>query len=374
MRYSVLPALTYMTEPKRRLNIAMIGSGFIARAHSNAFHQVSHFFDVPFTLCTKVVCARDRQKLEAFAQQWDWEKTALEWESVVTRKDVDIVDIAVPNALHAPIAFAAANAGEIIFCEKPLAVSAEEGSKMADAVRNLPNLVWFNYRRVPAIALAKQWIDEGRLGQIFHYRAYYFNQSGADPAKGHTWRYRRSEAGSGAIGDLLSHLLDTARYLNGEIGEVSAMTHTFAPNRDVDDAVLAMTHFANGSVGSFEASRYGVGRRNGNGFEIYGSKGSLAFDLEDLNRLQFFDATDPAALQATRSVLVTGPGHPYSNNFWKPGHLIGYEHTFIATLGDFLTALARQEPFHPNFQDALEIQKIIAAVEASATSGVWTKV
>jgi predicted dehydrogenase len=363
-----------MPDFKRRLNIAMVGSGFIARAHSNAFHQVGHFFEVPFSLRTKVVCGRDRQKLESFAQQWDWLETALEWESVVSRNDVDIVDIAVPNALHAPIALAAAKAGKIVLCEKPLAVSVEEASKMAQAVGNLPNLVWFNYRRVPAIALAKQWIEEGRLGQNFHYRAYYFNQSGADPAKGQAWRYRRSEAGSGAMGDLLSHLLDTARYLNADVSELSAMTQTFAPNRDVDDAVLLMARFANGSLGSFEASRFGVGRRNGNGFEIYGSKASLAFDLEDMNRLQFFDATEPAALQATRSVLVTGPDHPYSNNFWKPGHLIGYEHTFIATLGDFLSSLARKEPFHPNFQDALETQKIIAAVEASAASGRWTTV
>jgi predicted dehydrogenase len=352
----------------------MVGSGFIARAHSNAFHQVGHFFELPFALGTKVVCARDRDRLQAFAQQWDWQETTLEWESVVSREDIDIVDIAVPNALHAPIALAAAKAGKIVLCEKPLAISMEQALKMAEAVRNLPNLVWFNYRRVPAIALAKRWIDEGRLGQIFHYRAYYFNQSGADPTKGQTWRYRRSEAGSGAIGDLLSHLLDTARFLSGDISEVSAMTHTFAPNRDVDDAVLVMAHFTNGSVGSFEASRFGVGRRNGNGFEIYGSKGSLAFDLEDMNRLQFFDATEPPALQATRSVLVTGPDHPYSTNFWKPGHLIGYEHTFIATLGDFLGTLARQEPFHPNFQDALETQKIIAAVEASAGSCRWTTV
>ena len=352
----------------------MVGSGFIARAHSNAFHQVGHFFDVPFSLCTKVVCARDQQKLLPFAQQWDWQETALEWESVVSRKDIDVVDIAVPNALHAPIALAAAKAGKIVLCEKPLALSVKEGAKMADAVANLANLVWFNYRRVPAIVLAKQWIEEGRLGQIFHYRAYYFNQSGADPAKGQTWRYRRSEAGSGAVGDLLSHLVDTARYLNDDISELSAMTHTFTPNRDMDDAVLAMARFANSSLGSFDASRFGVGRRNGNGFEIYGSKGSLAFDLEDMNRLQFFDATEPVALQATKSMLVTGPDHPYSGNFWKPGHLIGYEHTFIATLGDFLGALARQEPFHPNFDDGLEAQKIIAAVEASAASGVWTRV
>jgi predicted dehydrogenase len=167
-------------------------------------------------------------------------------------------------------------------------------------------------------------------------------------------------------------LLDTARYLNGNIRDVSAMTHTFAPDRDVDDAVMAMAHFTNGSTGSFEASRFGVGRQNGNGFEIYGSKGSLAFDLEDFNRLQFFDATDPGALQAARNVLVTGPDHPYSTNFWKPGHLIGYEHTFIATLGDFLTAFTSQQPFHPNFQDARETQQIIAAVETSSVSGRWT--
>jgi predicted dehydrogenase len=372
MSYSVVPVFSPMPEPNRSLNIAMVGSGFIARAHSNAFHQVRHFFESPFSLCTKVVCARNREKLQAFAQQWDWQEAALEWQSVVTRNDIDIVDIAVPNALHAPIALAAAKAGKIVLCEKPLAISVEEGVRMAEAVRNLPNLVWFNYRRVPAIALAKQWIEEGRLGKIFHYRAYYFNQSGVDPSKGQTWRYRRSDAGSGAIGDLLSHLLDTASYLNGDISELSAMTHTFAPDRDVDDAVLLIARFANGSLGSFEASRFGVGRRNGNGFEIYGSKGRLAFDLEDMNRLQFFDATEPPALQGTRDVLVTGPDHPYASNFWKPGHVIGYEHTFIATLGDFLAALDQQKSFHPNFDDALNTQKIIAAVESSAASGRWT--
>src|SRR5262249_3168897 len=293
---------------------------------------------------------------------------------VVRRKDIDVVDIAAPNALHAPIALAAAEAGKIVLCEKPLAISVEGASRMATAARDLPNLVWFNYRRVPAIALPREWIEQGRLGRIFHFRAYYFKQSGIDPAKGQTWRYHRSEAGSGAIGDLLSHLLDLARYLNGDIREFCAMTHTFAPNRDVDDAVLAMARFANASLGSFEASRFGTGRRNGLGFEIYGSKGGMAFDLDEMNRLRFFDATEPAALQAARSVLVTGPEHPYAANFWKPGHLIGYEHTFIATLGDFLSALAKQEPFHPNFHDGLEVQKMIAAVESSAASGRWTEV
>ncbi len=244
---------------------------------------------------------------------------------------------------------------------------------MAEAVGDLPNLVWFNYRRVPAIAFAKQLIDEGRLGQVFHYRSLYFNPSGVDPAKGQTWRYRTAEAGSGAIGDLLSHSLDTAMYLNGDISELSAAKHTFIPGREVDDAVQLMARFANGSIGSFEASRFGVGRRNGNGFEIYGSKGSLAFDLEDMNRLQFFDATEPPGTQGARNLLVTGPDHPYSTNFWKPGHLIGYEHTFIATLGDFLQALAKHEAFHPNFQDALLTQKLIEAVESSAASRQWVK-
>lgn len=362
-----------MPEAKRRLNVAMIGSGSIARAHSNAFHQVARFFDVPFEVSTKVVCARDQGKLEAFADRWGWLEKALEWQSVIERNDIDVVDIAVPNAMHAPIAVAAAQAGKIIFCEKPLAVSLDEAAQMTTAVASVPNLVWFNYRRVPAIALAKRWIEEGRLGEIFHFRGYYFNQSGVDPAKGKTWRYRKSEAGSGAIGDLLSHLLDCARYLIGYVAEVSAMTHTFTPNREVDDAVLVMARFANGSLGSFEASRFGVGRRNGLGFEIYAAKGNLAFDLEDMDRLEFFDANDPPPLQASRNLLVTGPDHPYSSNFWKPGHLIGYEHTFIATLGDFLSALAEGKEFHPNFQDGLEVQKLIASVEASAGSGLWTK-
>lgn len=363
-----------MPNNNQQLNIAMVGNGFIARAHSNAFHQVGHFFSAPFRLRTKVVCGRSQKQLEAFAGQWGWEETALEWESVVGRSDVDIVDIAAPNALHAPVVLAAAKAGKIVLCEKPLALSVAEAERMAEAVAGLPNLVWFNYRRVPAIAFAKQLIEEGRIGSMFHYRSYYFNQSGVDPAKGHTWRYRRAEAGSGAIGDLLSHSLDTATYLNGDISELSAMKHTFARGREVEDAVLLMARFSNGSLGSFEASRFGVGRRNGNGFEIYGSKGSLSFDLEDMNRLQFFDATETPSLQGFRNLLVTGPDHPYSANFWKPGHVIGYEHTFVATLADFLQALARGEPFHPNVGDALKTQRLVEAVESSADSGQWTKV
>jgi predicted dehydrogenase len=250
-------------------------------------------------------------------------------------------------------------------------MTTEEARRMAAAAKNLPNLVWFNYRRVPAVAFAKQLIDEGRLGTIYHYRGYYFNQSGVDPAKGQTWRYHRAEAGSGAIGDLLSHSLDLAIYLNSDIAALSAVKHTFSPGRDVDDAVSVMAQFANGSMGTFDASRFGVGRRNGNGFEIYGSKGNLAFDLEEMNRLRFFDATDAGNLQGERNILVTGPDHPYSANFWKPGHLIGYEHTFIATLGDFLHYLATGEGFHPDFEDGARIQALLEIVESSASSKQW---
>ena len=352
----------------------MVGSGFIARAHSNAFHQVGHFFDIEYSLHTRVVCGRNQAKLGAFAEQWDWEEIALDWESVVGRPDIDIVDIAVPNALHAPVALAAAAAGKIILCEKPLAMSVAEAEQMAAVVRNIPNLVWFNYRRVPAIAFAKQLIGEGRLGTIFHYRSYYFNQSGTDPSKSRTWRYQRSEAGSGAVGDLLSHSLDTAMYLNGEISELSATTHTFAPGREIDDAAQVMARFANGSIGSFEASRFGVGRRNGNGFEIYGSKGSLAFDLEEMNRLKFFDATDSAPMQATRNLLVTGPEHPYSTNFWKPGHIIGYEHTFVHAVHDFLTSLETDRLPEPNFRHGVKDQAVLDAIERSAKSGKWERV
>jgi|SRR5437868_819979 predicted dehydrogenase len=361
-----------MGEATIKLSIAMIGAGFIAKAHSNAFHQVNHFFRTPYQLGLKVICGRNPDRLQAMASQWGWEETHTDWRSVIGRKDIDVIDIATPNVLHAPIAIAAAQAGKIVFCEKPLAVSLPEAESMAEAASTVPTLVWFNYRRVPAVALAKRMIDEGRIGQPYHYRALYLNQSGNDPSKASGWRYRRSESGSGATGDLLAHSLDTALYLNGPLSRLIAMTHTFAAGRDVDDAVLLLARFANGSIGTFEATRYGVGYRNRNAFEIHGSRGRLSFDLEDMNRLAYFDAVDPGSLQAPRDLLVTGPDHPYSENFWKPGHLIGYEHTFIATLGDFLLALSRGETFHPNFSDAVTVQRLLDAVQTSAASGHWT--
>jgi predicted dehydrogenase len=358
---------------KQKLNVAMIGTGFIAKAHSNAFRQVTHFFDVPYELDLKVICGRNQAKLESAAAQWGWDEISTDWQAVVARPDIDAVDIAVPNVLHAPIAIAAAKAGKMVWCEKPLATSLQEAESMAAAVGGIPNLVWFNYRRIPAVVFAKRLLEEGRLGQPFHYRALYLNQSGNDPSKAATWRYRRSEAGLGAAGDLLSHSIDSALYLNGPIAELTAMTHTFVSGRDVDDATYFLARYANGSVGTFEATRYGVGCRNRHAFEINGSKGMLRFNLERMNQLEFFDAAERPNLQGMRNITVTGPDQPYSNNFWKPGHIIGYEHTFIATLGDFLEALARKESRYPDFDDAVAVQRVLDAVERSAESRSWVK-
>ena len=360
--------------PKTKLNVAMIGSGFIANVHSNAFRQVGHFFDVPYEVGCKVICGRDRSKLEKIQSRWGWNETETDWQKVVVRKDIDAVDIAVPNALHSAIAIAAAEAGKIVLCEKPLASSLEDAEKMTKAVQHTPNAVWFNYRRIPAVVFAKQLIAEGRVGETFHYRALYLNQSGNDPSKANTWRYKRSETGMGAAGDLLSHSIDIALYLNGEIQELMAMMHTFASNRDVDDAALLLTRFTNGSIGTFEASRYGVGCQNRNTFEVNGSKGMLAFTLDDMNQLVYFDAAEPAPLRGGRNISVNGLDHPYGRNFWKPGHIVGYEHPFIATLGDFLNSVAREEPFHVNFEDALVVQRILDAVERSSASRAWVSV
>ena len=361
-----------MSKPK--LRIALIGPGFIGKVHSNAFRQVGHFFDIPYDLELKVLCGRNPAKLEAAAAQWGWAETVTDWQTVVSRNDIDVVDIATPNILHAAIALAAAEAGKIVLCEKPLSTTVAEAELMTRAVQKVPNLVWFNYRRIPAVSFAKQLIDEGRLGQIYHYRGLYLNQSGNDPAKAVGWRYKHSEAGSGAAGDLLSHCIDFALYLNGPIREINACMHTFAPGRDVDDATMLMARFANGSIGTLEVSRYGVGNQNRNTFEMNGSKGMLRFNLEDMNRLEFYDATDTPSLRSVRTVITTGPDHPYWKDFWKPGHPIGYEHPFIATLGDFFQALGRGEPFRVNFEDALAVQRVLDAVERSSARRAWVQV
>jgi predicted dehydrogenase len=262
----------------------------------------------------------------------------------------------------------------MILCEKPLAMSVAEAEQMRDAARGVPTMVWFNYRRVPAIAFAKQLIDDGRIGTVFHYDAAYRQQWGADLSRAATWRMDPALAGSGVADDLLTHLLDTALYLNGPIQEGIALTRTFASNRQVDDAVVAMVKFENGSIGTFEATRFGIGIKNGNVFQIHGANGMLRFNLERLNHLEFVDATQPSTEQGPRDVLVTDLKHPIFGHFWRPGHIIGYEHTFIAALAEFLIAVANGERFRPDFADGVEVQRALDALQRSAKTREWTPV
>ena len=359
-----------MGQPKT-LNIAMIGYGFMGRAHSNAFHQATRFFDLPFKLRLKVICGRNQSNLDRMGQQWGWEETCTDWEKIVAREDIDIVDICTPNYLHAPIAVAAAKAGKMVLCEKPLANSVAEAMRMVEAAKNVRTLVWFNYRRAPARSLARQLVEQGKMGEVFHYRAVYLQSWGRNPADPAAWRFDPNEAGSGAMGDLLSHSLDLATWLNGPISELTSLVHTFTKKRRVDDAVTVMARFANGSVGTFEATRFATGNLNRNSFEINGSKGALTFDLQKMNYLKVFDLSDDQPIQGSHEIMVTGPGHPFAENFWPPGHIIGYEHTFIATLADFLRAVDSGNDFHPDFEDALQTQRLLELVEQSSEGRCW---
>jgi predicted dehydrogenase len=376
----------------KTLNVAMIGYGFMGRAHSNAYRQVSQFFDLKYRPVLKVACARNPEKIQKFAENWGWESTETDCRKVVERKDVDAIDIGSPNNTHKEIALAAAAAGKTILCEKPLAMNLAEASEMTEAVERagVANFVWFNYRRVPAITLAKQIVDEGRLGRVFHYRACYLQDwtiSPDLPQGGQTlWRLDKDVAGSGVTGDLISHSVDTAIWLNGPVTKVVGDVETFIKERplqdapgekkkvEIDDACQFLCRFANGSLGLFESTRFARGRKNKNGFEINGEHASIAFDLEDPHRLLFFDYNDPSHLQGWRSIHVTGFEHPYMKHWWVPGTTIGYEHTFINSLADFLKGLETGTPAGPTFRDALPTQAVCDAVLDSAEVGQWQTV
>ncbi len=379
-----------MTKP---LNIGMIGYGFMGRAHSNAYSQVSHFFDLPYKPVLKAICARDGEKAKAFADQWGYESVEVDWRKLIARKDIDAVDICTPNNMHKEIAIAAAQAGKMILCEKPLAMNTADGEEMCAAVEKagVANIVWYNYRRVPAVTLAKQLIDEGRLGKIFHYRANFLQDwtISADLPQGGAglWRLDAAAAGSGVTGDLLAHCIDTAIWLNGGIADVTAMTETFIKERthtatgkvekvSIDDACAFLCHFSNGSLGLFESTRYARGHKALYTFEINGEKASIKWDLHDLHRLEFFDYKDEGKLRGWRSIHVTDAGgdHPYMDKWWVPGLAIGYDASFTHQVKDFLEGLGSGKPAGPTFRDALETQKICDAVLSSAASGKWTKV
>lgn len=376
---------------KKKLNVGIIGYGFMGRTHSNAFRSVNNFFDLEYEPVLKAVCARDGAKAKAFAAQWGYESVETDWKKLIARKDIDLIDIASPNNTHAEIAFAAAAAGKMILCEKPLAMNGAQAEAMVKAVEKAktPNMVWYNYRRVPAVTLAKQLIGEGRLGRIFHYRAKFLQdwtiskdlpQGGAG-----LWRLDAKVAGSGVTGDLLAHCIDTALWLNGSIDKVTAMTETFVKERKhtltgkvekvgIDDASAFLARFSNGSLATFESTRYARGHKALYTFEINGEHASIFWDLHDLHRLQYFDHRDEGLTRGWRSLHITDSDHPYMKNWWVPGLQIGYEHTFIHQVADFLRGLQDGAPAGPSFRDGLATDYVTDAVLKSAKSGRWEKV
>ena len=377
-----------MTKP---LNVGMIGYGFMGKAHSHAYATVSHFFDLQHRPVLKALCARSADKAKAFADNWGYESVETDWRKLIERKDIDLIDICTPNNTHAEIALAAAKAGKMILCEKPLAMTGPEGLRMVEAVEKakVPNMVWYNYRRVPAVTLAKQLIDEGRLGRIFHYRAKFLQDWTINPelpqGGAALWRLDVAAAGSGVTGDLLAHCIDTALWLNGDLETVNAMTETFIKERKhnltgkvekvgIDDAAIFMGRFHNGSLASFESTRYARGHKALYTFEINGEHASIFWDLHDLHRLQYFEHRDQGIVRGWRSIHVSDGDHPYMGNWWVPGLQIGYEHSFVHQVADFLKGLETGKPAMPDFRDAYRTQLVLDAILQSAREQKWATV
>ncbi|MGI8991747.1 MAG: Gfo/Idh/MocA family protein [Bryobacteraceae bacterium] len=375
----------------RKINIGVVGCGFMGRTHSNAFGRTANFFELPYRPVLKTICARSGERARSFAAKWGYESAETDWRKLVEAPDIDLVDIASPNDTHAEIAIAAANAGKMVMCEKPLGRNPTESEAMVKAVEaaGVANMVWYNYRRVPAVTLAKQLIDEGRLGRVFHYRTVFLQDwtIASDLPQGGEglWRLDASVAGSGVTGDLLAHNIDTAMWLNGAIEEVAGMTETFVKSRKhnltgkdepvlIDDASAFLARFQNGSLATFEATRYARGHKALYTLEINGENASIVWDLHDLHRLQYFDHRDEGRLRGWKSIHVTDGDHPYMKNWWVPGLQIGYEHSFIHQAADFLIGLGEGKPAPPTFRDALATDYVTDAVLQSAQERRWVKV
>jgi len=375
----------------KNLNIGLVGYGFMGRTHSNAFLQAPRYFDLPYRPVLKAVAARNKERVEKFAANWGYQSYETVWRKLIDRKDIDVIDIASPNDTHKEIAIAAAQAGKMVMCEKPLGRTADEATAMVAAVEaaNVPNTVWYNYRRVPAVFLIKELLDEGKFGRVFHYRAQFLQDwtiSQDLPQGGEgLWRLDVSVAGSGVTGDLLAHNIDTALWLNGAITEVSAMTETFIKERKhtltgkvepvgIDDASAVLCRFENGSLGMFEATRYARGHKALYTLEINGEKTSARWDLHDLHRLQYFDHRDEGRVRGWRSVHITDGDQPYMKHWWVPGLQIGYEHTFIHQFADFVEAAAKGKALPPTFRDGLATDFVTDAILKSAKTRQWETV
>lgn len=379
------------------LNIGMVGYKFMGKAHSNAYRALPMFFPERRKPTMKVICGRHSEAVEQAGKQFGWEEYTTDWKELVSRNDIDIIDINAPSNVHKEIAITAAEAGKHIYCEKPLALSLADSREMLETAEKagVKHMVGFNYRFAPAIILAKKLLEDGRLGDIYHFRAWFLQDWLVDPASPLAWRLQKDIAGSGAHGDLGAHLIDLAHYLIGDISEVIGMSETFIKERPlaeetsglsglgssaekgevtVDDATLFMARFANGALGSFEATRFANGHRSTNSFEINGSKGSVIFDFERMNELQVYFSDDAADVQGFRRVMATDPAHAYSDAWWPAGHPIGYEHTFTHAFVELLDALEENRQPVPNFTDGVKAQQVLEAVELSVKERQWIEV
>ncbi|WP_341225715.1 Gfo/Idh/MocA family oxidoreductase [uncultured Arcticibacterium sp.] len=374
---------------KKKLRIGLVGTGLMGRTHANGYNRIHNFFpDLAYEPELVAVCSRNEEKVKAFADQWNFASYETDWRKLIARDDIDAVDVCTPNDSHAEISIAAAEAGKMVLCEKPLSRTIAEGQKMVAAAEKagVQTTVWYNYRRIPAVTLAKNIIDSGKLGKIFHYRGNFLQDwtINADLPQGGEglWRMDSDAAGSGVTGDLLAHCIDSAMWLNGGIKDVSAVTETFVKERmhqltgkvepvKIDDACLFHCHFENGSLGLFEATRYARGHKALKTFEINGEHASIRWDLHDMNRLEFFDHADESKLRGWRSIHITDGDHPYIDKWWIPGCGIGWEHSFVHQVADFLKSLEDGTPCSPTFKEALQTQKVCEAIIASASERRW---
>ena len=385
----------------KTVNIGLVGAGFMGKAHSNAYRAVPFFFpNVKVKPVMKTLCDVDVPLAKQRMQDWGWESYERSYKRRCARDDIDVIDVCTPNVNHLPVVLEAAKAGKDILCEKPLANNAAEARQMLRAVQKagVLHMVSHNYRRCPAVSLAKQMIDKGAVGDIYHFRGTYLQDWIVDPAFPLVWRLQKRLAGSGALGDLVAHSVDLALYLVGEVSSVAATVETFIKERPlleeaarglrakagrrkrmgkvtVDDAATVLARFKDApTLGTFEATRFALGRRNQNRFEINGSKGSLVWDLERMNELDFYNGADPEGRQGFRTILATDPSHPYMQAYWPPAHNLGYEHSTINTVYDFLDAVARRRVPSPNFEDGLKVNAVLDAVLVAARSKRWERV
>jgi predicted dehydrogenase len=369
------------------IKVGIVGTQFMGRAHSNAYLRVTHAFALPAPPVMRAACDINPAFLEPFCQRYGWQTQEIDWAKLLARDDIDLVDICTSNATHMPIAIAAAKAGKHVLCEKPIARNAAEARQMLDAVQaaGVRHMVGFNYRRVPALALAKDLIAQGKIGRVYHFNAVYYQDWLVDPNFPFVWRHDAKVAGSGAHGDMNAHIVDLARFLVGEIEAVCGAQEIFIKERPLpngegkgtvtaDDAAFALARFRQGALGSFMVTRLATGRKNFMRLEIFGSEGSLVFNLERLNELEFYSRRDGGAEQGYRNILVTEANHPFMNAWWPPGHIIGWEHTFIHEIRDLLVAIAEDKPVFPDFHDGLCCQQVLDAIEKSAQQQRWVEV